>query len=274
MPITPFHFGHGLLFRGISRHVSLSAFVVANCLIDIEPILGFLLNGDPAHRFMHTYLGATLAAIVTAFLTRPYAERWLRYWNTKLSPAQAKWMGCQETIPVAAYWIGAFVGAWSHVWLDAFMHVDVEAWWPMATGNDMQGAIDMTALHALCVTTGLAGLLLLGLQRIKANLPRVFTAIKWSGGLVGLSITLYYSYFLYSLDTGRVRVTDLCVQMKPGMPLDELILLAKEHGLGPRMPKPDARLVYLAELRSYGRHACRVELENGVVTSATYNYAD
>lgn len=63
MPITPFHFGPGLLFRAVTRHVSLSAFVLVNCVIDIEPILAFLLTGDPQHRFLHTYLGATVSSL-------------------------------------------------------------------------------------------------------------------------------------------------------------------------------------------------------------------
>ena len=58
------------------------------------------------------------------------------------------------------------------------------------------------------------------------------------------------------------------------MPVTELTALAKRHGLGPGTPKPGAKLISLAEIRSFGRHASWVELENGVVTSATYNFAD
>ena len=85
---------------------------------------------------------------------------------------------------------------------------------------------------------------------------------------------LYFGYFFFSLATGKERVTEICGQMKPGMSVEQLIILAREHGLGPSMPTPEAKLTYLAELRSFGRHACRVELENGFVNSATYNYAD
>jgi hypothetical protein len=85
---------------------------------------------------------------------------------------------------------------------------------------------------------------------------------------------LYLGYFFFSLVTGKERVTEICGQMKPGMPVEQLIRLAKELGLGPSMPRPDTNLTYLTELRSFGRHACRVEFENGVVKNATYNYAD
>lgn len=64
MPITPFNFGPGALFKTASpRHVSRTAFALANGLIDLEPILFFFLSGEPVHRFFHTLLGATLAAL-------------------------------------------------------------------------------------------------------------------------------------------------------------------------------------------------------------------
>lgn len=91
-------------------------------------------------------------------------------------------------------------------------------------------------------------------------------------GVVAMLICI--GYFYYSLTTGEERVSALFNQMKPGMPVIELTTLAKRHGLGPGTPKPEAKLIFLAETRSFGRHSCRVKLENGVVTSATYYLAD
>lgn len=277
MPITPFHFGPGLLFRGISRHVSLSAFVVANCLIDIEPILGFLINGDPAHRFMHTYLGATIAALLTALLTRPYAERWLRYWNTKLSPAQAKWLGCQETISVTAYWIGAFVGAWSHIWLDAFMHVDVEAWWPFASGNTQQGLIPIDGLHVLCLVAGVIGLLLLAWSNWVRTSPR-FAAIKrWGIRIAASSLVVGIGFFYHSLISAGERMETFCGQLVPGMASKSVIEAARGQGIKYYASDTwtgDKSLILLVDTRSFVRHACDVELENGVVRNTEFRFAD
>ncbi len=105
-------------------------------------------------------------------------------------------------------------------------------------------------------------------------LSRVRAPLKWAVSIVGVGFLLQFSYFCYSMATGKERMTEVCRQMRPGMPVEQLISLAKEFSLGPGMPKPDAKLVYLAELRSFGRHACRVELENGIVKNATYNFAD
>ena len=62
--------------------------------------------------------------------------------------------------------------------------------------------------------------------------------------------------------------------MIPGMPRNELIRLAKQNGLGPNMPSADTKRIYLVESNSFGRHGCRVELDGGVVKSASYTFAD
>jgi hypothetical protein len=105
-------------------------------------------------------------------------------------------------------------------------------------------------------------------------LSRFRVLLKWAAHIAGIGFLFYVGYFYYSMVTGKDRMTEICNQMKPGMSVEQLISLAKEYGLGPSMPKSDTKLTYLAELRSFGRHACRVELEDGVVKNATYNYAD
>jgi len=92
--------------------------------------------------------------------------------------------------------------------------------------------------------------------------------------LAGLVLLLYMAYFTYSLATGKDRMTEVCNQIKPGMTIVQLIKLSEEHGLGHRNLAPGTKLAYLAEARSFGRHACMVELDAGIVKSATYSYAD
>ena len=105
-------------------------------------------------------------------------------------------------------------------------------------------------------------------------------SISWVGwgqrisSLAGLALVLYVAYYTYSLVIAKDRMTEVCNQIKPGMTIVQLIKLSEEHGLGHRNLLPKTKLVYLAEARSFGRHACRVELDDGIVNSATYNYAD
>ena len=92
--------------------------------------------------------------------------------------------------------------------------------------------------------------------------------------LAGVALLLYMAYIAYSITTGKDRMAEVCSQIKPGMTTDQLMRLAKEHGLGPRNLDSGRKLAYLAEIRSFGRHACKVELDAGIVKSATYDYAD
>jgi len=162
MPITPFHFGPGALFAALApRQLSWTVFALANVLIDLEPISLFFLTGDPAHPWLHTAAGALAVAIVAALAGPRPCEAFLRWWNRKLSPAQARWLAVDPNITRTQAWAGALVGTYSHILLDAVMHVDVRPFWPLAPGNPLQGAIGMDWLHLSCVAAGIVGVALL-----------------------------------------------------------------------------------------------------------------
>jgi membrane-bound metal-dependent hydrolase YbcI (DUF457 family) len=56
---------------------------------------------------------------------------------------------------------GAFVGAWSHVFLDSIMHGDIEPLWPVSSGNALQLVVSIETLHLGCVLSGILGLALM-----------------------------------------------------------------------------------------------------------------
>jgi hypothetical protein len=159
MPITPFHLGPGAALKAaLGRRMSFTVFALANGLIDLEPIANFFLTGDPAHRFFHTLLGATLVGLVRVWPGRMVCELVLRWWNTRLSPAQARYLAVDPRIGWGAAATGAALGVYSHVFLDSIMHVDVLAFAPFSTVNPIQGVISIEALHLACVLAGVAAL--------------------------------------------------------------------------------------------------------------------
>lgn len=79
-------------------------------------------------------------------------------------------------------------------------------------------------------------------------------------------------YQIYGYATGKDRMKATCAAIKPGMTVSELKEFAHSHGL--HSPKRDSGLMYLAEARSFGRYACKVLLETGVVKQSEHNYAD
>lgn len=68
------------------------------------------------------------------------------------------------------------------------------------------------------------------------------------------------------------RMRKLCGEIVPGTSFSALSEFADEHGFNP--PQPDSSVTYIAEEKTFGRWACRVELKNGVVKSAKYNFSD
>lgn len=168
MPITPFHFGPGALFKAAApAHVSWSVFALANVLIDLEPITLFFLIGDPAHPWLHTLPGAIGVAIVAATLGRRPCEWGLRLWNSRLSPAQARWLGVETSISRSAAWASAFVGTLSHLLLDGVMHADLRLLWPFVAGNPVHGVVSIETLQWICVAAGVLGLAVLALYRFR-----------------------------------------------------------------------------------------------------------
>lgn len=169
MPITPLHFGPGALFKSAAPgHISWVEFALANALIDLEPIGLFFLTGDPAHPWLHTPPGALAVAALAALGGRKPCEACLRWWNSRLSAAQARWLSAAPVITPGAAWSGALLGTLSHILLDGIMHGDVRPFWPFHAGNPMQGLVPLEWLHAGCVAAGVLGVAILALRRRSA----------------------------------------------------------------------------------------------------------
>ncbi|MDQ5945596.1 MAG: hypothetical protein QG619_1018, partial [Pseudomonadota bacterium] len=140
----------------------------ANVLIDLEPIGLFVLTGDPAHPWLHTLPGALLVAAI-AVAGRPLCEGWLRFWNSRLSAQQARWLGVVPGISATQAWAGALLGILSHLALDALMHPDVRPLWPFVPDNPWRGAVPLDILHWSCLVAGVAALFVWIVRRIRGE---------------------------------------------------------------------------------------------------------
>ncbi|MGC3981731.1 MAG: DUF4184 family protein [Steroidobacteraceae bacterium] len=159
MPVTPFHFGPGAAIHAIApRQISFLAFCAANVLTDVEPLYYMLTGQGHPHRFLHTYVGATLTALATCWLFVAA----LRLAKKLPLPNIFNWQSL--TLPAVA--MGAFIGTYSHIVLDSIMHADIRPLAPFSDINPLLGLISLRALQGVCVVSGVLALAVLGIRRV------------------------------------------------------------------------------------------------------------
>jgi len=151
MPFTPFHMGIGIFTKAILQSsFSLMVFGWAQIVMDLQPLLVMITGYGHLHGFSHTYLGASLIAILSAFSGKYLSEFGLRLLG----------ISKRETPIKIAWWVvflSAFIGTFSHVFLDSIMHADVQPYYPVSLYNDLWGIISVSMLHKICIYSGLLG---------------------------------------------------------------------------------------------------------------------
>jgi membrane-bound metal-dependent hydrolase YbcI (DUF457 family) len=151
MPFTPIHMGPGLLIKAfLQGSFSLMVFGWSQIIMDIQPLIVILTKQGHLHGFTHTFVGATLIAVISVVSGKHLSEYGLRF--LKISNVEN---------PIKISWavasISAFIGAYSHVVLDAIMHTDVEPFYPITLVNYFNQLVSIDRLHQLCFSSAIIG---------------------------------------------------------------------------------------------------------------------
>lgn len=149
MPFTPFHFGPailiGLLFL---KKIDFPTFIAANVMIDWRAFLVFFgLWDGPLHGWVHTYLGATLMAILLGTVmiyVRPLIDK------------ELKEMNIVQKISKKKIFLASFLGAFIHVTLDAIHHPLMQPFAPF-NWRPLYGIFSTAELRAFTFFCLLAG---------------------------------------------------------------------------------------------------------------------
>jgi hypothetical protein len=167
MPFTPFHLLAITPIKAVAKKkFSWTVFALVNVLIDIEPIGYLLITLSPEHHFFHTIIGATLIAILTALYGKSLCEGAIKIWNAEM---KTSWLLADTKITTMAAWSGALIGAWTHLFLDSFMHDDIKPLSPFTDSNVLLGIFPIATLHTICVSAGFVGLLAMLVLKSKSN---------------------------------------------------------------------------------------------------------
>jgi membrane-bound metal-dependent hydrolase YbcI (DUF457 family) len=93
------------------------------------------------HLFFHTFLGATILALIGAlvvYLLRGIFEKIIAFF---LLPQVA------SPLNITA---AALIGAYSHIVLDAFLYPEMQPFWPLL-GNPFLGLVSSSTIYLFCI---------------------------------------------------------------------------------------------------------------------------
>lgn len=124
MPFTPFHLGPGILLALLFvKRLDFPTFVAASVIIDWRAALVFLgFWSGPRHAWVHTYLGATLMAILLGGAT---------VYLRPLIDDQLKEMKIVQKFTPRKIFLSAFAGTFLHVTIDAMHHPLMQPFMPL-----------------------------------------------------------------------------------------------------------------------------------------------
>ena len=123
MPFTPYHLGPGLLFGLLLlSFLDFPTFLIANVIIDIEPLLVMVFGLPyPLHGFFHSLLGGTLVAVPLAFVMHKI--------RNKLTPLLSVFKINQQ-VSFKKILAAALSGIYLHIFLDSLSYQDIQPFFP------------------------------------------------------------------------------------------------------------------------------------------------
>jgi membrane-bound metal-dependent hydrolase YbcI (DUF457 family) len=158
MPLTPFHLGPaivlGLIFL---RYVDLPTFLIANVIVDIEPMFIILVNLDLTHhQFLHTFLGGTFVAIILTWIMKKI--------RNKLSPLLIV-VKIEQKVSMRNILLASLSGIYIHIILDSLMHADIRPFYPLMDNPFLNESIlSVLSVYMVCIWSVIGGLIVYALR--------------------------------------------------------------------------------------------------------------
>jgi len=145
MPLTPFHLGPGLLVGLILIcYIDFPTFLVANVIVDVEPVIVLLFNLNyPHHGFFHSFIGGTVVAILLSVVMNK-----IRYFFSPL----LSFFKLEEKSSFRNILLASFLGIYIHILLDSGMLLDITPFYPLAFNPFLRGSASAAlGIYMLCI---------------------------------------------------------------------------------------------------------------------------
>ena len=149
MPFTPFHLGPAIALGMVfNRWINIPAILLASVIVDVRAIYCLFIGNCPLHGFFHTFLGATILGLLVI------AVIW--FFRTRLSKI-SKILKIEQDYSLQSITVGALIGVWAHILLDAFLYPEIHPFWPIEGNTLLLGILGSPEVYGLCVLGFLIG---------------------------------------------------------------------------------------------------------------------
>ncbi|MHA1637578.1 MAG: hypothetical protein ACTSUB_06130 [Candidatus Thorarchaeota archaeon] len=152
MPFTPYHLGPTLLIGVIFfPFVDIIAILIGSIILDIEPFLLLTIgSGQPLHGISHTYLVATIVALLTTGII--WALRGPLYEILSI-------FRINQEPSIRKIGMSSILGTYSHVLMDSFLYTEMNPLFPIH-GNPFLGLVSAVFIYQLCLYCSIAGIVI------------------------------------------------------------------------------------------------------------------
>lgn len=142
--------GPGIVFKAVLQgSFSLMVFGWTQIVTDSQVLWVMVTGTGQLHGFTHTYLGGSVVALFSAVTGKYLSEIGLVLLGiSKDDPIKIAWWVC---------FLSAFVGSFSHVFLDGINHADVVPFFPVSEDNPYHRLLSVNNLYRYCVYSGVIG---------------------------------------------------------------------------------------------------------------------
>jgi membrane-bound metal-dependent hydrolase YbcI (DUF457 family) len=149
MPFTPYHFGPAALIGlPLKRWIDIPVFVLANVVIDFEPLAVMVYQLDyPLHGYFHTYLFGGIIGLVWGLAAYLLFRPVMKLFQVPYQPTLLMML------------LSGLFGVWLHVFIDSFLYPEMNPFWPVK-GNPFHAAVSYQTVFLICEISLIAAIVI------------------------------------------------------------------------------------------------------------------